>query len=136
VNGGGDPLALGLDHRQQSSRRVDESGEVEPGQPGTNDPPVERQVATICRHHRGGQVGEVDPVAGCVDDSVDPLLGSVHEMDAATAERVDRGLDDDVAAAHGRQELGGDDRDPFDGPVGGQGPGRRARSERAGTRKP
>jgi hypothetical protein len=34
---GGDPLPLGLHYREQPSGRVDETGEVQPAEPGGND---------------------------------------------------------------------------------------------------
>jgi len=44
-----DPVRLRLDEREQPSRRVDESREVEPRQFGRDDPPVKRKVAALGR---------------------------------------------------------------------------------------
>src|SRR5512133_1461111 len=71
---GGDPLPLSFHHGEQPARRVDEAGEEQSLGLRRNDPPIQRQLATVSRHERGGQEGEADPIAGGVEDVVDTLL--------------------------------------------------------------
>jgi hypothetical protein len=128
---GGDPLGLGLHHRQQPTRRVHEAGQQQPAEPGRDDAPVQRQLAATGSQQRRGQEGEVDPVPGGGDDPVDGLLGAVGEPHPAGVQPPDRGLEDDLAAPHRRQQVRGDDRDALQQAASRDRPARRRRPQLA-----
>ena len=99
-----DPLRLRLGERHRRPQRLQQGDEVQAGQRGMEDAPVEREVVAGRGDQRGVEEREADLVAGAVDDDVRALLAAVLEDHGARRQPREVRLGRDVAVREPRED--------------------------------